>query len=109
MDSNIKKVPCPKCNGRGIITHSFENGIGCESCKECHGQGYHFAPVTIADNIRAMNDEDLAGELLNYFSDGYANNGRCNFSKLYEEILERLQQPVNANWREELVKPMSRL
>lgn len=108
MDS-VKKIPCSKCNGRGIIAHSFENGISCESCRECHGEGYHFAPVTIADNIRSMNDKDLASELLNYFSNGYDTNGRCDFNKVYDEILERLQQPINENWREELVKPVSRL
>lgn len=107
--NSVKKVPCTKCNGSGMIVYSFENGISSESCKESYGQGYHFAPVTIADNIRSMDDETLAGELLNYFSNGYNINGRCDFNKVYDEILKRLQQPINENWREELVKPVPRM
>lgn len=109
MNLSIKKVPCSECNGSGIIVDDIEYSISCKMCEGCNGLGYHINPITIADNIRTMSDEDLAGELLNYFSDGYDNHGRCNFNKKYEEILKRLQQPLNDNWREELVKPMSRL
>lgn len=59
---------CPECNGRGETTYyyvgkdsdtnalTFEERIGI--CRTCNGSGK--MPMTNADRIRAMSDEELA-------------------------------------------------
>lgn len=60
-----KKVVCSKCEGRGYILHyeNFPEGT-CrawnEPCSDCHGIGLIEVPMTNADWIRSMNDEELA-------------------------------------------------
>lgn len=60
----MKKVPCPKCEGWGHIAIVSENSIGGRRCEECYGTGEVEVPMTNADRIRAMSDEELAEWLM---------------------------------------------
>lgn len=60
---------CPQCGGR---VRSVSIGWNCESCQGCidmrgefhqHKEGPFMPPMTNADRIRAMSDEDLAAFL----------------------------------------------
>lgn len=75
-----KTVTCDKCDGAGFICHSKsevnEKGYGwgsiwSEVCKECNGKGSIQAPMTNADHIRAMSDEELAEFIHNTYFNGY--------------------------------------
>ena len=64
-----KKISCPKCDGFGYIakceTWDYGNGLGgghawSEECQNCHGTGIVQIPMTNADRIRAMTDEEMA-------------------------------------------------
>lgn len=58
-----KQIACPECKGNGYITLSRKYddycGIGSVMCPGCGGTGLQEADMTIADKIRAMNDDDL--------------------------------------------------
>ena len=58
-----KDVPCTVCNGYGFIPKFSDCSVWSETCKSCGGKGTVKEPVTNADRIRAMSDEELA-ELL---------------------------------------------
>lgn len=114
MNTSIKKVPCHICNGRGIISYCSENSISCETCSECNGIGYHFEPITVSDDIRAMSDEKLAEKFVEFFIAGAeimveGVSAYFNKDKAIKMIIEQLQQPLNENWREEIVKPVSKV
>ena len=104
---------CPECNGRGetiyfVETERDEYSITIEQrqgvCRTCNGSGEK--PMTNADRIRAMNDEELA-KILNAFT-GYFNvcnrsieDVNCEDCELYElcglgegKALNWLQQPA---------------
>lgn len=59
-----KKVRCTLCDGSGFVTriHKTETscGIARATCPRCHGTGQKEVPMTNADRIRAMSDEELA-------------------------------------------------
>lgn len=55
----LKKVPCSDCNGRGFICQTTEYSITSKICSVCNGLGYIEVPMTNADRIRAMSDEEL--------------------------------------------------
>ena len=56
----IKEVMCPICQGYGFNSKYNENSIWSEKCQNCDGTGIVKAPMTNADCIRAMSDEELA-------------------------------------------------
>lgn len=56
----IKEVPCMKCDGKGFITKFGEYSVWSERCPNCGGTGIVKVPMTNADRIRAMDDEQLA-------------------------------------------------
>ena len=58
-----KNIPCPKCDGHGIISEFTENSVSVQTCTVCDGLGHIEAPMTNADRIRAMSDEELATHL----------------------------------------------
>lgn len=69
MATKMKTILCPECDGKGHIARKeyTDNGDGTatvtvwnESCPTCKGWGNIEVPMTKADEIRAMNDEDLA-------------------------------------------------
>lgn len=59
-----KRIDCNECKGKGYITltRMFNDycGIGSKPCEACGGKGYFEVPMTNADRIRAMSDEELA-------------------------------------------------
>ena len=56
----IKEVPCMECDGKGFIAKFGEYSVWSERCPNCGGTGIVKVPVTNADRIRAMSDEELA-------------------------------------------------
>jgi len=58
-----KTIACPECNGHGVVVTEWENAIAGHICHNCFGSGTVEVPMTRADNIRSMNDEELALKL----------------------------------------------
>lgn len=56
----IKEVPCMDCDGKGFIAIFSEYSVWSERCPNCGGTGIVKVPMTNADRIRAMSDEELA-------------------------------------------------
>lgn len=58
-----KHIPCKRCDGRGFINWPFSEGnTGTATsyvCPDCNGSGVSVVPMTNADRIRAMSDEEL--------------------------------------------------
>ena len=55
-----KQIECPVCSGHGFISVIDENTISSYTCDHCNGAGEIEVPMTNADRIRAMSDEELA-------------------------------------------------
>lgn len=64
----IKEVPCMDCDGKGYIAIFSEYSVWSERCPNCGGTGIVKVPMTNADQIRDMSDEELA-EFLSDFKD----------------------------------------
>lgn len=62
-----KEVPCPECDGRGFHAKFNEYSVWSERCEKCNGTGIVREPMTNADRIRAMSDEELATHMWNKF------------------------------------------
>ena len=84
-----KLVNCPQCGGFGFTSTPVSKNYGitvcrAKTCELCHGAGVIEVPMTNADRIRAMTDEELAKLLC------------CTGWRMIEqkECLEWLQQPV---------------
>ena len=84
-----KLVSCPQCSGFGFtstpVSTDYEITVcRAKTCELCHGAGVIEAPMTNADHIRAMSDEELAKLLC------------CTGWRMIErkECLEWLQQPA---------------
>lgn len=60
----IKEVPCMECDGKGFIAKFGEYSVWSERCPNCGGTGTVKVPMTNADRIRAMSDEELAEQLV---------------------------------------------
>ena len=56
----IKEVPCMDCDGKGFIAIYSEYSVWSERCQNCGGTGIVKVPMTNADRIRAMSDEELS-------------------------------------------------
>lgn len=60
----FKKVPCTVCDGKGYVlwanTTEPSCSTGSKTCPHCRGTGQREVPMTNADRIRAMSDEELA-------------------------------------------------
>lgn len=85
-----KRIPCKRCSGKGYIyvTYSDENTGTVTSyiCPDCNGSGNIVVPMTNADRIRAMSDEELAAWM-----------AECNAYREYanaSQWLPWLQQPA---------------
>ena len=60
-----KLVNCPQCGGFGFtsmpVSADYKITVcRAKTCELCHGAGVIEVPMTNADRIRAMNDEELA-------------------------------------------------
>ena len=85
-----KHIPCKRCSGRGFINWTFSEGnTGTATsyiCPDCNGSGNIVVPMTNADRIRAMSDEELAAWM-----------AECNAYREYanaSQWLPWLQQPA---------------
>jgi hypothetical protein len=103
-----KRIACPECNGNGRITlarmYNDYCGIGCKQCDYCGGNGFLEVPMTNADRIRAMSDEELAAYLsilseysccfnpINISCSACPWDEFCSIGK--EDVLPWLQQPA---------------
>ena len=65
----IKEVPCMDCDGKGFIAIFSEYSVWSERCPNCGGTGIVKVPMTNADRIRDMSDEEMATELLPLFEE----------------------------------------
>lgn len=58
-----KYIPCPACNGYGLIVRvSYKNyggSVRSKLCHHCGGRGQIEVAATNADRIRAMSDTEL--------------------------------------------------
>ena len=84
-----KLVNCPQCGGFGFtstpVSTDYEITVcRAKTCELCHGAGVIEVPMTNADRIRAMSDEELSKLLC------------CTGWRMIErkECLEWLQQPA---------------
>ena len=84
-----KLVNCPQCGGFGFtstpVSTDYEITVcRAKTCELCHGAGVIEVPMTNADRIRAMTDEELAKLLC------------CTGWRMSEqkECLEWLQRPA---------------
>lgn len=101
-----KKVRCPKCHGRGYIVPRVHGGmVVSKSCDHCNGKGMVDVPMTNADSIRAMSDEELAKWFADMWDCSYCSEDerlggnpllrgeQCD-CKCDQHCLEWLKQPV---------------
>ena len=84
-----KLVNCPQCGGFGFtstpVSTDYEITVcRAKTCELCNGAGVIAVPMTNADRIRAMSDEELAKLLC------------CTGWRMFEqkECLEWLQRPA---------------
>ena len=96
--ADTKLVICEKCLGTGHVNGGNENSTWSKACEYCHGIGFSRVPMTNADRIRAMSDEELAELLANetyriakpcFDAFGYGLEKHVIFAKR----IEWLQQP----------------
>ena len=96
-------MTCPECRGKGTSiyyreTARDENSVTEQKfediCHTCHGSGRK--PQTNADRIRAMNDEELAWELMTWRIETCArlNGAESPYPYTQKSILDWLKQPV---------------
>lgn len=88
----IKEAPCMECDGKGFIAKFGEYSVWSERCPNCGGTGIVKVPMTNADRIRAMSDE----ELLDFMKKSVANVYMCKIMRTEPMFLtlEWLQQPA---------------
>ena len=94
-----KQVVCPVCNGYGFVSVCGENSIGAYTCDHCNGAGEIEIPMTNADRIRAMSDEELAWELMTWRIETEAKHHgvESNYPNTKTAILEWLKQTAEAD------------
>ena len=73
MPADLK--PCPFCGGFGFtstpVSTDYEITVcRAKTCELCRGAGVIEAPMTNADRIRSMSDEELAEFLIDLADDG---------------------------------------
>lgn len=99
----IKEVPCMECDGKGFIVKFGEYSVWSERCPNCGGTGTVKVPMTNADRLRAMSDEELAEELVIEIEGLFPSlvyvpmatgNIYISRDKAEKEMLEYLQQPA---------------
>lgn len=113
MPNLTKQIACPHCRGRGYIskceTGDYGNGLGwgqawSENCDYCDGTGLQEVPMTVADQIRAMDDERLALQMAHIMIIGAesilaALNIEHEYSpeekaRVYKYMLDELKRPA---------------
>ena len=96
-----KLVNCPQCGGFGFTSTPVSTDYKitvcrAKTCELCHGAGVIEAPMTNADRIRAMSDEELAWELMLWRCEAVARHHGISseYPDTQKTILEWLQQPA---------------
>lgn len=96
---NTKLDVCKKCWGTGHVHGGDDNSTWSKTCEECHGIGFIRVPMTNADRIRAMSDEELVKYFWDIgvwdsFEDGKFCDNNCNAEHNCDLCrLKWLQQP----------------
>lgn len=97
----LKNIPCPACDGHGVISEFTEHSVMVKTCANCEGSGHIEVPMSNADRIRAMNDEELAdsftSKCLCDFIPYHSQDHCASFSSCKGCILEWLKQPAEDN------------
>ena len=101
-----KEVICPVCEGHGFSPIIGEYSITSHTCDHCNGSGLIKVPMTNADRIRAMGDEELARHLhcigwdchlcaehIRLDNEPLLRDQRCD-ENCFEHCLEWLKQPA---------------
>ena len=83
-----KTIVCSECNGFGHINIGCENGTWSVLCDYCNGRGVLRVPMTNADLIRDMSDDELADVI------DCPYGSICFDRDCHECSLEWLQRPV---------------
>ena len=86
-----KEVPCPECDGHGFHAKFNEYSAWSERCKKCSGTGIVREPMTNADRIRAVSDEELARFLSSIYGSG-TNDGNMRDGFIWG--VDWLRQPA---------------
>ena len=89
--ADTKLVICEKCWGTGHVHGGEENSTWSKTCEDCRGIGFVRVPMTNADHIRAMSDEELADFITS------RNRGICTdicMEMYYQSSLVWLKQPA---------------
>ena len=93
-----KCIPCKQCSGRGFISWTFSEGnTGTAKsyvCPDCNGSGFLVVPMTNADRIRSMTDEELAELIVVKVKDIHHQGMR---ELAYSAWLKWLQQPAEGD------------
>ena len=91
-----KLEACRNCWGTGRVRGGDEKSSWSKSCEDCHGIGFVRVPMSNADRIRAMTDEELAWELMTWRIETEAKHQgiESNYPNTQKSILEWLQQPA---------------
>ena len=97
-----KLVSCPQCGGFGFTSTPVSKNYGttvcrAKTCELCHGAGVIEVPMTNADRIRDMRDEELNElfhEIYNAGAEDAVSYVWGNRTNNFEWTMEWLQQPV---------------
>ncbi len=99
-----KRIFCPDCDGVGFHSEHFVNNDGTivthtTKCETCNGERYITVPMTNADRIRAMSDEELAKtiygmqkDLCKHFAEAVGYTEPLEFDEDAPDILDWLKQ-----------------
>ena len=94
-----KTIVCPECHGFGHINRECENSTWSVLCDYCNGRGVLRVPMTNADRIRDMSDEELA-EFLGRIKEPcdycqlVVTTGACTETLCDDAMMKWLQQSV---------------
>ena len=95
-----KTIVCPECNGFGHINRGCENGSWSVLCSSCNGRGVLRVPMTNADRIRNMSDDELAHFLLTEVSNEKCC-GICHGSCTGNDCINGIMQWLNSEVAED--------
>lgn len=93
IDEDNCLVICEKCWRTGHVNGGDENSTWSKTCEDCHGIGFSRVPMTNADRIRAMSDEELLHWLLRLQDDAIKRFANFELPN-YQGLAEWLKQPA---------------
>ena len=95
--ADTKLVICEKCWGTGHVNGGNENSTWSKTCEDCHGIVFSRVPITNADRIRSMTDDelnDLFHEIYNAGVDDASSYEWGHRTNGFEWTMDWLQQPA---------------